>query len=124
MELPPGVFPREIHLSPIGLVPKKNKPGKWRLIVDLSSPLDHSINDGISRERSSLSYTSVDHLAALIVSEGRGSFLEKADVKEVYRMVPIHPEDQHLLAFNGMEQFMLTVCCPLVYVQPQKYFRP
>ena len=99
-KLPPGVFPRGIHLSPIGLVPKKNKPGKWRLIVDLSSPLDHSINDGISHERSSLSYTSVDHLAALIVSEGRGSFLVKADVKEVYRMVPIHPEVQHLLGIQ------------------------
>ena len=102
-KLPFGVFPKGIHLSPIGLIPKKNKPGKWRLIVDLSSPFEHSINDGISQERSSLSYTSVDHLAALIVSEGQGSFLVKADVKEAYRMVPIHPEDQHLLGvqWNG-----------------------
>ena len=96
-KLPPGAFPSGIHFSPIGLVLKKNTPGKWRLIVDLSSPLDYSINDGISRERSSLSYMSVDHLAALIVSEGRGSFLVKADVKEAYHMVTIHPEDQHLL---------------------------
>jgi len=96
-KLPSGVFPRGIHVSPIGLVPKKNKPGKWRLVVDLSSPSDHSINDGICRERSSLSYTSVDHLAALIVSEGWGSFLVKVDVKEAYRMVPVHPDDQCLL---------------------------
>jgi len=26
------------QISPLGIVPKKNKPGKWRLIVDLSSP--------------------------------------------------------------------------------------
>ena len=26
-----------IHCSPIGIILKKNKPGKWRLIVDLSS---------------------------------------------------------------------------------------
>ena len=55
--------------SPIELVPK-NKPGKWHLIVDLSSPLQQNINDGISSDRSSLSYMSVDHLASLVV---RGS---------------------------------------------------
>ena len=26
------------HSSPIGLIPKPHQPGKWRLIVDLSSP--------------------------------------------------------------------------------------
>ena len=96
-KFPPGAFPRGIHLNPNGLISKKNKPGKWRLIMDLSSPVDHSINDGISQERSSLSYTSVDHLAALIVSEGQGSFLVKADMKVTNRMVSNYPEDQRLL---------------------------
>ena len=27
-----------VHLSPFGVIPKKRKPGKWRLTVDLSSP--------------------------------------------------------------------------------------
>ena len=27
-----------VHSSPIGIIPKKNKPNKWRLIVDLSAP--------------------------------------------------------------------------------------
>lgn len=36
-----------IHISPFGVIPKKEK-GKWRLIVDLSYPKDHSVNDGIS----------------------------------------------------------------------------
>ena len=52
---------------------------------------------GIDSELSSLSYSSIDHLASLVVSEGRGSFLVKADIKEAYRMVPVHPEDQHLI---------------------------
>ena len=43
-----GTRPRGIHVSPLGLIPKKNKPGKWHLIVDLSSPSETSINDGIS----------------------------------------------------------------------------
>ena len=79
------------------MIPKKSKPGNWRLIVDLSSPNGTSINNGIDTDRSSLSYASVDHLIALVISTGRGCFLVKADIKEAYRMVPVHPQDQHLL---------------------------
>ncbi len=49
-----------IHTSPFGVIPKKSKPDKWRLILDLSSPIDHSVNDGIERELTSLSYVSID----------------------------------------------------------------
>ena len=52
---------------------------------------------GISSELASLSYASIDHLAALITTEGKGSLLVKTDIKEAYKMVPVHPEDQHLL---------------------------
>ena len=48
---PPG-----IHISPLGVIPKKNKQGKYLLIVDLSSPAGFSINDGISQELSSMKY--------------------------------------------------------------------
>ena len=100
---PMGVRPKGVHISPLGLIPKKNKPGKWRMIVDLSSPWGSSINDGISSDVASLQYTSIDDLAALVVSEGKGSYLVKADIQEAYRMVPVHPEDQHLLGveWNG-----------------------
>ena len=87
----------KIHLSPLGAIPKKHKPGKWRLIVDLSSPAGASINDGISTEWSSVSYVSIDHLSSLVISTGKGALLVKADIKEAYRMLSIHPEDQALL---------------------------
>ena len=58
------------------------------------------MNDGIDADRSSLSYASLDHLAALVVSTDRSSLLVKADMKEAYRMVPVHPEDQHLLGIQ------------------------
>ena len=37
------------------------------------------------------------------MSEGKGSYLVKADIQGAYRMVPVHPEDQHLLGveWNG-----------------------
>jgi len=44
----PYIFPRNIHTSPIGIIPKKSKPGKWQLIVDLSSPDKKSVNNGMS----------------------------------------------------------------------------
>ena len=55
-----------VHTSPLGLVPKTHGSTKWRLICDLSSPLGHSINDGISPELCSLQYSSV-HDAVNIV---------------------------------------------------------
>ena len=48
------------HASPFGVIPKKSKPGKWRLIIDLFIPNGHSINDGIEKELCSLSYVSID----------------------------------------------------------------
>ena len=50
MTVLPAIHSKDIHTSPIGAIPKKNKPGKRRLIVDLSSPSGHSVNDGISSE--------------------------------------------------------------------------
>ena len=32
-----------LHISPFGVIPKKAKPGKWRLIIDLSSPMGWSV---------------------------------------------------------------------------------
>lgn len=62
--------------------------------MDLSSPEEGSVNNGINPELASLAYTSVDHLLALVASAGRGCFLVKADAKEAYRKVPVQPKDQ------------------------------
>ena len=35
----------KIHISRLGVIPKNHKPDKWRLIVDLSYPTGHSVND-------------------------------------------------------------------------------
>ena len=88
------------HSNPIGIIPKKHKPGKWRLIVDLSAPEGHSINDGIEKALCSLSYISVDNVANTILQLGLGTLLGKMDVKEAFRIVPIHPSDRLLLAIQ------------------------
>ena len=88
------------HASPIGIIPNKHKPGKWRLIVDLSAPEGHSVNDGIEKALCSLSYISVDNVAKTILQLGPGTLLGKMDVKEAFRIVPIHPSDRLLLAIQ------------------------
>ena len=54
----------EVHVSPLGVIPKSG-PGKWRLILDFSSPEGGSVNDGITKELCSLSYMSVDEGSAI-----------------------------------------------------------
>ena len=68
-------FPH-VHVSPFGVIPK-SEPGKWRLILDLSSPEVGSVNDGISKELCSLSYMSIDDVAARVVRLGRGALMAK-----------------------------------------------
>ena len=98
---------REVDLkrmAPLLSLPaKKNKPDKWRLIVDLSSPEGYSMNDAIRRDLCSVLYTSVDKAVVLAQSLGQGCLLAKLDLKEAYRAVPVHPSDQCLLAvsWNG-----------------------
>ena len=86
-----------VQCSPIGMIPKKNKPGKWRLIVDLSSPTRGSVNSGIVKELCSFSYTSVDVVANHVLRLGRGTLIAKMDIMHAYRNVPVHPEDRLLL---------------------------
>ena len=61
-----------IHTSPFGVIPKKHKSNKWRLILDLSSPQGFSINDGISKESSSISYTTTDYVVEAILKFWQG----------------------------------------------------
>ena len=59
------------HISPFGVIPKKHHPGKWYLILDLSSPEGHSVNDGIGKESLSVQCVTVDDIVDGIMSFGR-----------------------------------------------------
>ena len=72
---PAGSLPG-LQVSRFGVNPK-GKSGKWRLIVDLSSPEGKSVNDGIDSDLFSMSYVTVDGAVEAIRQTGRGSFLAK-----------------------------------------------
>ena len=87
----------EIHCSPFGIIPKENKPGKFHLILNLSAPENHSVNDGINKELASLSYVTVDEVAETVQRLSRGTLMAKMDIRQAYRNIPVHPLDRRLL---------------------------
>ena len=93
----PQVLKQVIHVSPLGLVPKQHQRNKWRLIMDLSSPRGGSVNDGIDQNLCSLRYASVDEAVNIIKQLGRDTEMVKVDIKDAYRIIPVHPADYHLL---------------------------
>lgn len=68
-------FPH-VLISPFGVI-LKSEPGKWQLILDSSSPEGNSVNDGINSLDNSLSYVSVDNIAARVIHKGRGALMAK-----------------------------------------------
>ena len=101
-ELEAGNFIRStdprIYTSPIGLIPKKNRPGKFCLIVDLSSPAGFSINDALNPNHTSFQYVTVRQVAKRVP---QGLFLAKLDLKAAYKKVLIHTSDSHWLGISS-----------------------
>ena len=101
-----------LQCSSFGVIPKKQKPGKWRLIVDLSSPEAFSVNDGISKELCSLTYASVDDVVACVLKAGKGALLAKMDIKSAYRNIPVHPDDRPLLGMRWQDRVFVDKTLP------------
>lgn len=73
----PHEFQKGIQVSRFGVIPKSSQPGKWRLILDLSSPEGRSVNDGIDPVLCSMSFATVDSAVARILDLGRNTLLAK-----------------------------------------------
>ena len=78
----------QVHVSWFGVIPKQGQPGKWRLILDLSSPHDYSINDSIASDLCSIKYATVDNAVQKILQLGRNTLLAKIDIEHAYRNIP------------------------------------
>ena len=91
------------RVSPLGLA-LKNSPGEFCLIPHLSFPKGSSLNDGIYPENTLVSYATVEDAVPFIKSVGSVCFLAKTDIKNAFRIIPINPQDYHLLGicWNGL----------------------
>lgn len=83
------------QISPLGLVRKKTE-GEFRLIHHLSFPNGFSLNDGIPLDYTSVSDATVAAAIRVMKSVGQGCFLAKTDIKNVFQIIPIRPQDYSL----------------------------
>ena len=120
-----GQFSRDmvpmVHINRIGAVPKST-PGKYRLIVDLSYPIDHSVNTGIAEGSCSLKYVSVEEAAEAVMKLGRGAMLAKVDIRNAYRNIPVHPDDRWLLGMSWKDDSYIDTVLPFGLRSAPKIF--
>ena len=103
---------RWVCISPFGVIPKPHKPGRWRMIVDLSSPKGSSINDAIRPEWCSTRYIRVEDTVGRCLQLGPGATLAKLDIQSAYRIIPVHPADRHLLGMQWRGQIYVDTVLP------------
>ena len=114
--LPPHLKP-VAQISPMGLVPKPHQVNRFRLNMDLSHPNGGSVKDGIS-----LRYSSVDVAVDIIRPLGRDTQLVKLDIKDAYRLIPVHPDDYHLLGISWRGETYIDLALPFGLRSAPKIF--
>ena len=96
-------FNSGLKISPLNSVPKKDTTER-RVILDLSYPRGHSVNNFISKDeymgkKIELVYPKVDDFIELIKQKGRGCLLFSRDLRRAYRQIPLCPLDYPLVSF-------------------------
>ena len=81
---------------PLGIVPK----GKYRVIHDQSFPKHRYVNHHIPQENSSVQYESIDNVIPLLNQFGSVALMAMTDIKDAFRIIPIHPDAYKLLGFS------------------------
>lgn len=100
--------------SPIAIIPKKDNT--YRFIHNLSYPKKgDSINNFISHDDSTVQYETIDDVIRLVQKFGKGALMAKIDIKNAFRILPMHPDDFHLLGFHWRKKFFIncTLCMGL-----------
>ena len=82
-------------------------------IYYLLYPEGKSVNDGISDFDSSVSYTKLSDAIAHIRSYGSRCFLAKSDIESAFRLLPVHPDDHHLLGMIWQGHYYNDLCLPM-----------
>ena len=70
-----------------------------------------------------MSYIITNDAISKILALGKGALLAKLDVKEcVFRLIPEHPLDRHLLAMEWKDSIYFDTCQPLGLRSAPKLF--
>ena len=112
----------EAHISRFGVIPKSHQVNRWRLIVDLSHPRDRSVNSGIPKDLSTMTYITIDDTISKVLRLGPGTLLVKLDIRNAFRLMPVHPADRHLLAMEWKSGIFIDTCLPFGLRSSPKLF--
>ena len=100
-----------LRVSPIGLVPKKTVG--IRLITNLSSPINGSVNDFIDTSYTSVQYSSFDRAVVMIKQLGFKPQCSKMDVQSAFRLLPMYQGEFDLLGFKISNWYFIDKCLPM-----------
>ena len=103
----------DFQISPVQAIPK-NTPGKFRFIHNLSAPHNHSMNDAIPEGLKSVSYCKISEVVDTLLRSGwRAAVLAKVDLKDAFRMVPIHRGDWGYLGMKVDNLYFINSVLPM-----------
>jgi hypothetical protein len=89
----------EQYLSHVNALTLSSK-GKYRLCMDLSGDLRGTVNSFIRDEDASVEFTNVDEVVECVLRCGKGALISKFDIKDAFKIVPVHPSDLPLLGIK------------------------
>lgn len=113
---------RNFKCSPLALREKSTK-GKYRLLHNLSYPYDNlSVNNNIPQNFKTVQYASINDAIRLVQRLGPCCYLAKSDIKNAFRLVPIHPSCYHLLGFKWKGKFYYDTALPMGLGESCKIF--
>ena len=98
-----------LQVDSFGVVPKKDQPGKWQLIADLSSTRGSSVNSGIHGDGFSMHYIKLDQIIHMVAKYRCGAMMAKFDVGLPYHSVAIDLKDCYLLVMKWQGQFLIDL---------------
>ena len=90
--------------------------------MDLLPPHGVSVNDGIDKQLSSLSYARIDDAKRRLLQTGTSTLLAKVDIHSAYRVITVHGDDRHLLGMRWNGRICLDTALPFGLCSAPKIF--
>ena len=72
-----------------------------------------SVNSNIDSAYTHVQYQDLDHCINIIAALGPNTLIAKADLKDAFRILPIHPSSYRLLGFKWKDQFFYDKHLPM-----------
>lgn len=106
-----------LQITPVGVLTKKAL-GEYCLIPHLLYPCGELVNDVIPDELCSVRYTLFHQAVQVVRNCGLGAEMVKCDIKSVFHLLLVHPQDFELLGFSFEGNLYMDQALPMGAVFP------